>query len=58
MNRLKKRRLVAGVNTSHDEAYARMVARQFRTESISLVMHKPNNPGYNRPDVFILDDWR
>ncbi|HEY9726183.1 MAG TPA: GNAT family N-acetyltransferase [Chroococcales cyanobacterium] len=54
----KMLRLVAGVNTSHDAAYTRMVARRFRTEIIGVVMHKPNEPGYNRPDVFVLDDWR
>lgn len=51
-------RLVAGVNTSHDAAYTRMLARHFRTEIIGVTMHKPNDPGYNRPDVFVLDDWR
>jgi predicted N-acetyltransferase YhbS len=54
----KTLRLVAGINTSHDEAYTRMIARRFRTEIVGVVMHKPNKPGYNRPDVFILDDWR
>lgn len=54
----KMLRLVAGVNTSHDAAYTRMVARHFRTEIVGVVMHKPNEPGYNRPDVFVLDDWR
>ncbi|NJR63944.1 MAG: GNAT family N-acetyltransferase [Cyanobacteria bacterium CRU_2_1] len=51
-------RLIAGVNTSRDAAYTRMLARHFRTEIIGVVMHKPNEPGYNRPDVFVLDDWR
>lgn len=54
----KTLRLVAGVNSSHDEAYSRMIARRFRAEIIGVAMHKPNEPGYNRPDVFILDDWR
>ena len=54
----KMLRLVAGVNTSHDQAYTRMVARRFRTEITGVIMHKPNEPGYNRPDVFVLDDWR
>lgn len=54
----KALRLVAGVNTSHDAAYTRMLARRFRTEVIGVVMHKPKEPGYNRPDVFVLDDWR
>lgn len=50
--------LRAGVNTSHDVAYGRMVDRNFRTESTGLVMHRPNAPGYNRREVFVLDDWR
>ncbi len=54
----KMLRLLAGVNTSRDEAYTRMVARRFRTEITGLVMHKPNEPGYNRPGIFVLDDWR
>ena len=54
----KMLRLVAGVNTSHDEAYTRMVARRFRTEITGVVMQKPNEPGYSRPGVFVLDDWR
>ncbi|MBE9051766.1 GNAT family N-acetyltransferase [Nostocales cyanobacterium LEGE 11386] len=51
-------RLVAGVNTSRDEAYLRMLARGFRSDMIGVAMHKPNEPGYSRPDVFVLDDWR
>jgi predicted N-acetyltransferase YhbS len=51
-------RLMAGVNTSRHEAYYRMLARGFRTEITGVAMHKPNQPGYNRPDVFVLDDWR
>lgn len=54
----KMLRLVAGVNTSREAAYTKMVARRFRTEITGVVMHKPNEPGYNRPDVFVLDDWR
>lgn len=50
--------LVAGVNTSHDAAYTRMLDRGFRTELTGVLMHRPNEPGYNRSDVFVLDDWR
>ncbi|WGV25732.1 hypothetical protein [Halotia branconii] len=25
---------------------------------IEVAMHRPNEPAYNRPDVFALDDWR
>lgn len=51
-------RLVAGVNTSRHDAYRRMIARGFRTEITGVAMHKPNEPGYNRPDVYAVDDWR
>ncbi|PHJ61545.1 GCN5 family acetyltransferase [Nostoc linckia z18] len=51
-------RLIAGVNTSRDEAYRRMLARGFRSEIIGVAMHRPNEPGFNRPDVFAVDDWR
>lgn len=50
--------LIAGVNTSHEQAYKIMFARQFRTEIVGVSMHKDNLEGYNRSDVFILDDWR
>lgn len=51
-------RLVAGVNTSRHDAYCRMIALGFRTEITGLAMQPANQPGYNRPDVFALDDWR
>lgn len=51
-------KLLAGVNTSRDEAYRRAIARGYRSEIIGVAMHRPNEPGYNRPDVFALDDWR
>jgi GNAT superfamily N-acetyltransferase len=50
--------LRAGINTSRDAAYMRMLDRGFRTESTGLAMHKPNDVGYSRSDVFVLDDWR
>ncbi|WP_242039684.1 hypothetical protein [Anabaena sphaerica] len=51
-------RLVAGVNTSREAAYLQMQTRGFRSQSIGVAMHRPNQPGYNRRDVFVLDDWR
>ncbi|MGL5878460.1 MAG: GNAT family N-acetyltransferase [Xenococcaceae cyanobacterium] len=51
-------RLVTGVNTSCHEAYRRMIARSFRTEITGVAMHKPNQSGYHRSDIFVLDDWR
>lgn len=51
-------RLVACVNTGRHEAYRRMLARGFRTEFTGVAMHRFNAPGYDRPDVFVVDDWR
>ena len=51
-------RLSAGVNAGRDQAYRLMLARGFRTEFLGLTMNKPNEPGYNRPDVYLIDDWR
>jgi hypothetical protein len=50
--------LIAGVNTSRDSAYRQMLAHGFRIEIIGVAMHRPKEPGYNRPDVFAIDDWR
>lgn len=51
-------KLLAGVNTSRYEAYGKMLNLGFQTEIIGVAMQKPNEPGFNRPDVFVLDDWR
>jgi GNAT superfamily N-acetyltransferase len=51
-------RLVAGVNTARVEAYRSLVARGFRTEILGVAMQRGGEPGYNRPGVFVLDDWR
>jgi GNAT superfamily N-acetyltransferase len=51
-------RLVAGVNTARDDAYRRMLARGFRTDFVGVAMERPAEPGYNRPDVYAVDDWR
>ncbi|MBI2875773.1 MAG: GNAT family N-acetyltransferase [Candidatus Tectomicrobia bacterium] len=50
--------LVAGVNLGRHEAYRRMIARGFRTEQQGVVMQRPNEPGYHRPDIYAIDDWR
>ena len=50
--------LIAGVNHAREEAYRQMVARGFRTAISGVTMHRPNDPGYSRPGVYLLDDWR
>jgi GNAT superfamily N-acetyltransferase len=51
-------RLVAGVNTGRIEAYRKMMEYGFRTDMQGVVMHRNNEPGYNRFDVYFIDDWR
>ena len=51
-------RLVAGVNTSRRAAYRAMLASGFRIEVQGLAMDRPDEDGYNRPGIFIIDDWR
>jgi GNAT superfamily N-acetyltransferase len=51
-------RLVAGVNTARREAYRAMLACGFRTDVQGLVMDRPDEVSYNRPGVYIIDDWR
>jgi hypothetical protein len=51
-------RLLAGANMARHEVYRHLIDRGFRTEIQGVSMHKDNDPGYCRPGVYILDDWR
>ena len=51
-------RLILGVNTGRESAYRQVLARGFRTDFLGLSMTKPNEAGYNRSDVYLIDDWR
>jgi GNAT superfamily N-acetyltransferase len=51
-------KLLAGVNMARSEAYKHLVARGFRTINQGVAMHWHNDPGYGRPGVYIIDDWR
>jgi hypothetical protein len=50
--------VIAGVNLAHEEAYRQMKALGFRTAFQGVAMHRGNEPGYCRPGLFVLDDWR
>ena len=50
--------MVAGCNTGRKLAYALMRGRGFRAEMVGVAMHRPDQPGYNRPEIFVIDDWR
>jgi GNAT superfamily N-acetyltransferase len=51
-------RIVAGVNTARHEAYRKLLAFGFRTDLQGIAMQRPNEPAYNRPGVYLIDDWR
>jgi hypothetical protein len=50
--------ITAGVNTARQNAYHQMLARGFRIDLLGVSMAKPSEAGYNRPDVYVLDDCR
>jgi GNAT superfamily N-acetyltransferase len=50
--------LLAGVNLAREEAYRHMRACGFRTEVQVVTLHRPNEAGYSRPGLYVLDDWR
>jgi GNAT superfamily N-acetyltransferase len=51
-------KVLAGVSTGREEAYRQMTAAGFRALMNVVTMHRPNEPGYCRPGVYALDDWR
>lgn len=51
-------RLIAGVNLAREIAYRAMARRGFRSFILGVAMQRPNEPGFNRPDALVLDDWR
>lgn len=51
-------KVLGGVNAGRADAYSGMARRGFRAFHNVVTMHRPNEPGYSRPDVYALDDWR
>jgi GNAT superfamily N-acetyltransferase len=51
-------KLAAGVNLARLDAYREMLKAGFRTTMQGVAMQLNADPGYNRPDVFLMDDWR
>jgi predicted N-acetyltransferase YhbS len=50
--------VMAGANMARSAQYRAMLAKGFKTQMLGVAMEKANQAGYNRPDVFIADDWR
>jgi GNAT superfamily N-acetyltransferase len=51
-------KLSGGINTARQEAWAAMLDTGWRGKMVGVAMQRPNEPGYNRPEVFLIDDWR
>lgn len=48
----------AGVNLARGGAYRTMLRHGFRSRAQGVAMERPDEPGFNRPDAFVIDDWR
>jgi hypothetical protein len=46
------------MNTARREAYRALLSRGYRVDFVGVAMQRPDEPGYNRPDVYVIDDWR
>jgi predicted N-acetyltransferase YhbS len=51
-------RIEAGTNLARHEAYGKLLARGFRTDIQGVTLHRPNEEGYSRAGVYVIDDWR
>ncbi|HWF37642.1 MAG TPA: GNAT family N-acetyltransferase [Candidatus Acidoferrales bacterium] len=55
----KAQKISAGVNLARREAFSALYSRGFRTELQGVAMESGDaSSGYNRPGIYILDDWR
>lgn len=50
--------LVGGTNLARTEAYSLMREQGFRTTMQGVAMQRPNQEGYNRAGIYVVDDWR
>ncbi|MFA7337765.1 MAG: GNAT family N-acetyltransferase [Candidatus Obscuribacterales bacterium] len=50
--------MLAGVNTARHEAYKTMLANGFKIKVVGVAMLRAQHDGFNRPGVFVIDDWR
>ncbi len=50
--------VLAGVNSACHDAYRIMIAKGFRADFQGVLMLKPNEPAFDRPDRYVLCDLR
>ena len=54
----RARHLVVGVNLAREGAYRAITRRGFRADLVGVAMQSGNEPAFNTPDVWAIDDWR
>lgn len=55
---LKGATVEAGTNLSRGEAFRHMRSRGYRVTTQGVAMQRPNAEGFNRPNCWVIDDWR
>jgi GNAT superfamily N-acetyltransferase len=48
----------AGVNLAREDAYRRLRSHGYRVTMQGVAMQRPHADGFNRADVYVIDDWR
>jgi GNAT superfamily N-acetyltransferase len=48
----------AGVNLAREDAYRRLRSHGYRVTMQGVAMQRPHAEGFNRADVYVIDDWR
>jgi GNAT superfamily N-acetyltransferase len=48
----------AGVNLAREDTHRRLRAHGYRTIMNGIAMQRPHIDGFNRPDAYVIDDWR
>jgi GNAT superfamily N-acetyltransferase len=56
--RLGAPEIAAGANSGRPRAYHLMKDAGYRTAMNGVIMIRPDQPGYNRADSLVIDDWR
>lgn len=51
-------RLMVGSNAGRVGAHQALLASGFQIMTHGVAMHRRNDPMYNRPEIFVLDEWR
>lgn len=50
--------ILAGINTARHEAYKTMLENGYKIKVVGVAMLRAQHDGFNRPGVFVIDDWR